>query len=208
MAGRRSDADARRTREAILQRAADVASVAGLEGLRIAGIADDVGLSKGGVLGHFPTKEVLQLATLDHAISIFVTRVWQPVEGERPGMERLEAITRSWADYVRSGPFEGGCFVAAASFEFDDRPGDVHEALARSLRAWRRRLVHEVTIAVADGDLPADTDPEIVAFTLEALADHASPQRALHEGGDAASLLERSMRRALGLPAAPVPAGG
>jgi AcrR family transcriptional regulator len=205
MAGRRSDADARRTREAILDRAADVASVAGMEGLRIGAIAADVGLSKGGVLGHFATKEELQLATLRHAVAIFADRVWAPIEDEPEGMPRLIALTRSWSAYVRSVPFTGGCFVAAASFEFDDRSGPVHEQLARSLRAWRRRLVHDATVAVRAGDLPAGTDPEVVAFTLEALADHASPQRALHEGGDPAGLMLRAMQAALGLPAeAPV----
>lgn len=199
MLGRRSDADARRTRAAILDRAADVASVEGLEGLRIAGIAADVGLSKGGVLGHFPTKEALQLAALEHAIEIFRTRVWAPVEDEPSGLPRLAAICASWTDYVASPPFVGGCFIAAASFEFDDRRGPVHESLARALRTWRRQLVREVAVAVEQGDLPPDTDPTVVAFTLEALADHASPQRALHDDGDAPTIVLAAMRRALGL---------
>lgn len=206
MSGRRSDADARRTRQGILRRSADVASVAGLEGLRIAGIAGDLGLSKGGVLGHFPTKESLQLATLDHAVAVFVERVWAPAEGAEPGLPRLIAIAAAWCAYIRERPFEGGCFIAAASYEFDDRAGAVHDELAAALWRWRRVLVREITTAIDAGDLPADTDPTLVAFTLEALADHAGPQRGLLGDADAAGLLLRAMHRALGVEAGAVPA--
>lgn len=199
MAGRRSDAEARRTRAAIVARAADVASVSGLEGLRIASIAADVGLSKGGVLGHFATKQELQLATVEHAIEVFVSRVWTPVEGELPGLPRLEALTSSWVEYVRSRPFTGGCFIAAASFEFDDRAGAVHEALATALRRWRRRLVLDAEAAIAAGDLPVEADPEVIAFTLQALADNANPESGLYGDGDVGVLLRRAMRAALGL---------
>ena len=64
---RRSVADAARTRQAILDRAVDLASVEGLEGLTIGRLAGDLDMSKAGVLGHFGTKEELQLAALNGA---------------------------------------------------------------------------------------------------------------------------------------------
>ncbi|WP_320672481.1 TetR/AcrR family transcriptional regulator [Patulibacter defluvii] len=198
MAGRRSDAEARETRAAILARAADSASVDGLEGLTIGRLAADVGLSKAGVLGHFGTKEGLQLATLEHAAALFRERVWTPAAEARPGIERLLAICAAWTAYAADPPFRGGCFMAAAAFEFDDRDGAVHEQLAAVLRRWRRTLVAEVRTAIEDGDLPADCDPELVAFTLDSLAVNTNPERGIHDATAAAERTLRAMHWVLG----------
>ncbi|MEA2480453.1 MAG: hypothetical protein QOJ07_2375, partial [Thermoleophilaceae bacterium] len=68
---RRSVADAALTHEAILGRAVDMASTDGLEGLTIGRLAADLEMSKAGVIGHFGSKEALQLAALEQAIEVF-----------------------------------------------------------------------------------------------------------------------------------------
>jgi AcrR family transcriptional regulator len=57
------------TRQAILERAVDVASVEGLEGLTIGRLARELEMSKSGLFAHFGSKEELQLATLPGASS-------------------------------------------------------------------------------------------------------------------------------------------
>ena len=47
--------------------AARLATVEGLNGLSIAGLADHIGMSKSGLYAHFKSKEELQLATIDTA---------------------------------------------------------------------------------------------------------------------------------------------
>jgi len=202
MGGRRSDADARDSRAAILRRATDVASAEGLEGLTIGRLASDVGMSKAGVLGHFGTKERLQLEALDYAAEVFVERVWRPAEHAQPGLGRLLAICEAWADYVQNPSFSGGCFIAAASFEYDSRDGNVHDALRTVVRRWRRKLVREIETAVEAGELPSESDPDQIAFTLESLAAGTSPARYLQEDKDVAARCLRAMRLAIGVPAA------
>src|SRR5918992_1366187 len=74
------DADGRRrrgnrTRESILQAAADLASVNGLEGLTIGSLAAELGMSKSGLFAHFGSKEELQVATNDaREFLAFLTR--------------------------------------------------------------------------------------------------------------------------------------
>ncbi|MEA2495058.1 MAG: hypothetical protein QOJ29_2969, partial [Thermoleophilaceae bacterium] len=50
---RRSNAEAAQTRAAIIGRAVETASIEGLEGVTIGRLADDLGMSKAGVIGHF-----------------------------------------------------------------------------------------------------------------------------------------------------------
>jgi AcrR family transcriptional regulator len=201
MPGRRSALDALETRGAILRRAADIASVEGLEGLTIGRLAGELGMSKSGVIGQFGSKEELQLATLEYAADVFREQVWDPVRHVERGLPRLLAICESWTRYADGPAFTGGCFIAAASFEWDGRQGAVHDALAEVTGRWRRQLVHDIRVAVEDGDLPPDTDPEQVAFSLEALASGMNPARQLHGDTHAAEWSLQGMRAVLRLPA-------
>src|SRR3546814_1985791 len=54
------------TREAILDRAYDIARFAGIEGLSIGPLAQAVGMSKSGVFAHFGPREDLQLRSEEH----------------------------------------------------------------------------------------------------------------------------------------------
>ena len=203
MAGRRSAQDALTTRDSILRKAADIATVDGLEGVTIGRLATDLSMSKSGVIGQFGSKEELQLATLERLLGTFRERVWDPVQHLEPGLPRLLAICESWADYEGHPEFEGGCGVAQVSFEFDGRPGRVHDALAAALKRWRRTLVADITTAVEAGDLPADTDPQQVALSLDALASGMNTARLLHGDTDSGSWALAAMHAVLGINRAP-----
>src|SRR6476659_2935107 len=82
---RRSDGE--RSRQAILEQAARLATVDGLGGLSIGRLADAVGMSKSGLFAHFGSKEDLQLATIEAAADIFVDRVIAPAEAASSGLE-------------------------------------------------------------------------------------------------------------------------
>ncbi|MGO4441726.1 TetR/AcrR family transcriptional regulator [Mycobacterium sp. 2YAF39] len=198
MAGRRSVLEAGNTRQSILNCAADMASVEGLEGITVGRLATALNMSKAGVIGHFGNKLELQLATLDFAAEVFRREVWQPAEHETAGIRRLLAICASWMEYAGRPAFPGGCFIAAASFEFDSRPGPVHDALAAHMRRWHTQLVADAEAAVAAGDLPANTDVEQLAFDLEALAARVSPNRQLYGDEGAAEHARVSMLGLLG----------
>ena len=201
MGGRRSAVDALQTRSAILRRAADIASVEGLEGLTIGRLASELDMSKSGVIGQFGSKEELQLATLEYAAEVFREQVWEPAEHLEPGLPRLLGVCDAWTRYAESDAFTGGCFIAAAQFEWDGRDGRVHDALAFFLRKWRDALVGDIEAAVQAGDLPAGTDPQQVAYSLEALAAGMNPARQLHGDTDAAAWTLAAMRAVLRLPA-------
>src|SRR3954468_17318982 len=107
---RRSVADAARTHQAIIARAVAVASVEGLGGLTIGRLAADLEMSKAGVLGHFGTKEELQLEALGAAREIYRREVWEPARDAAPGRARLLAIADAWLSYLARDVFPGGCF--------------------------------------------------------------------------------------------------
>jgi AcrR family transcriptional regulator len=199
---RRSQAEAAKTRDAILARAVDLASVEGLEGLTIGRLATDLDMSKAGVLGHFGTKGELQLAALDGAAAIYRREIWERVQDVAPGRKRLLAIADAWLDYLGRDVFPGGCFVTAASCEFDDRPGRVRDAVVTLHGLWLDVLAREARQAIKDGDLPRATDPYDIAFHLNAIAMGVNQARHLAGDDDAPARGWRAMRTLLAAPRA------
>jgi AcrR family transcriptional regulator len=167
---RRSASDVDADRSLTLQTAADLASVVGLEGLTIGGLARRLGMSKSGLAGRFGSKQQLQLATLDLAIEVFLATVYAPALAERAGRARLAAICDRWIDYIGRPCFPGGCFLTTASVEFDARDGIVHDAVKRAWERWLGVLEAQAAVAVAAGELPGDVDPAEVALALNTLA--------------------------------------
>jgi AcrR family transcriptional regulator len=158
-----------RTRTGILERAVDLASLEGLEGLTIGRLADDLSMSKSGLFAHFGSKEELQLATVEAAQRRFIDEVVRPALKAERGYPRLMAICRTWLGYVQREVFPGGCFFAAASFEFDGRPGQVRDAIARAMDDWLETLEKAIRMAKDEGHLEAKVDPSQLAFELNAL---------------------------------------
>ncbi len=158
-----------RTRAAIVERAVDIASVDGLEGLTIGRLADELRMSKSGVFAHFGSKEELQLATVEAARKRFIDEVFRPALKAERGYPRLVEICRSWLDYVNRDVFPGGCFFAAASFEFDSRSGPVRDAIARMMDDWIGAIEKAVELAQAEGHLDPEIEPAQLSFEINAL---------------------------------------
>ncbi len=197
MPGRRSAAEARDTRTAIVDRAVAVASVEGLEGLTIGRLATDLDMSKAGLIRHFGSKQELQRVAFEEASARFREVVWAKAEPEPPGLPRLLAVARAWSAYFDKPIFPGGCFLAAASSEFDGRPGPVHDLVAETSTRWMKTLRREARTAIEAGDLPAGADPAQVAFELNALAMGANQARQLHGDSRAGSRCLLGMKRVL-----------
>ena len=166
-----------RTRESILQAAADLASVEGLEGLTIGRLASALDMSKSGLFAHFGSKEELQLATIDAARRRFVEHVVRPSRSLPRGRERLEALINDWLAYFRSEQFDGGCFFHTVKAEFDSRPDNaVREVVMEDVRQFLGLLSREVRKAQEAGDLDPAIEPEQLAFELDAVGSASNQQ--------------------------------
>ncbi len=158
-----------RTRQAILATAADAASVDGLDGLTVGRLATALSMSKSGLFAHFGSKQDLQLATIDEARQRYVQEVIQPTLDVAAGVRRLHALCESFLSYLDRGVFPGGCFFASAMAEFDAKaPGPVRDRIAECQAQWMDTLERSARDAQAAAELQTSTDPQQLAFELEA----------------------------------------
>lgn len=144
------------TRTAILEQAVQLASVQGLHGLTIGGLAQHTHLSKGGICAHFPSKQALQLAAIDHAATIFQRAVIQPAMESPSGLLRLQHLGEAWLTYIQQPVFLGGCFFTNAVFEVDDLDDQgVREAAVHQYQRFLAFVRAEVDEAIRQGQFQA-----------------------------------------------------
>jgi AcrR family transcriptional regulator len=179
---KQSRAPGDRSRARVVEQAAQLATIEGIEGISIGRLADATGIAKSSVYALFGSKEELQLATINAARDSFIVEVVGPaLDSTEPGRHRLLALCEGYLSYVERRVFPGGCFFVSASAEVGGRSGRVHDEVARIQQQWRDVLGREASAAVDRGELPVDTDPQQLAFELGVILAGTNIVSVLHD---------------------------
>jgi AcrR family transcriptional regulator len=165
----RRRADGERSRAAILDAAAPLASVEGLEGLSIGSLASRLGMSKSGLFAHFGSKQALQLAVVDAAARVFEREVIAVATAAPDGVARIVALAEAYLSYVERRVFPGGSFFEAAASDHEALSEPVRAAVSAGVDSFLARLASAAERARDEGELGASTDPDQVAFEVFAL---------------------------------------
>ena len=143
---RRTKAEAMQTRDSILQAAARIIARLGVSAFTIESVAHEAGVTKGGVLHHFPSKETLIDGLIDGVIESFNKRLTAELEVEPEG-----AAGRWLRAYIRT----------VFSMQYEDK--NLIPALAAAVAAdhqilarIRRDLEQSQLAAVQDGLDPVE----------------------------------------------------
>jgi AcrR family transcriptional regulator len=171
-----------RSRALVVEQAAQLATIEGIEGVSIGRLADATGIAKSSVYALFGSKEELQLATINAARDSFIIEVVAPaLNATEPGRQRLFALCEGFLSYVERRVFPGGCFFVSAAAEVGGRPGRVHDEVAHIQQQWRDLLGREASVAADRGELPVDMDPQQLAFELGVILAGTNIVSVLHD---------------------------
>lgn len=197
---RRTRARGERSRRRVLEHAAALATIEGLDGLSVGRLAEASGMPKSSVYQLFGSKEAIQLATVEAARQSFATVVVAPALTETtPGRARVLALCDGYLDYVENRVFPGGCFFVGAAAEVGGQPGRLHDRVAEVQQEWRDLLLHECRHAGQRDELPASTDPAQLAFELGALLAGTNVISVLHNDSAAIDRARAAVRTRLGI---------
>jgi len=186
-----------RTRDAVLDAAVAMASADGLDGLSLGNLADTLGVSKSGLFAHWRCKEDLQLAACERAREQWIERIVQPALKAPRGLRRLWTLLTKRIDFYAEGVLPGGCFFSSVQFELDARSGPVRDRIVEALNDWMALVSRLATEAVEAGELNPDTDPDQLAFALEAYGKIAVAHARLIEPAEGYARARRAAREHL-----------
>jgi AcrR family transcriptional regulator len=195
---RRTRTPGDRSHARVLEHAAALATLEGLDGVSIARIAAATGMPKSSVYVLFGSKEELQLATVDAARENFIRHVVTPaLTAGSPGRLQLQRLCDGYLDYVEQRIFPGGCFFVTASAEMGGRAGPVRDRVALYQRQWLQLLTQATRQAHAAHELPAGTDPDQLAFELGAILAGADIAAVLHDDNTIIARARQAVRARL-----------
>ena len=132
------------TRRNIIEKSLQLFSVKGYYNTSVSDILDATGLTKGGLYGHFASKEDIWYAVYDEAVNIWKGIVFKGIRNNSDPLRRIEKfIENDMQDYLGADVFEGGCFFLNMLVELSGQSASMNKQILRGfvrlsglLRSW------------------------------------------------------------------------
>jgi len=148
------------TRERILRAAARAIRKHGYEGVGVADVMKEAGLTHGGFYAHFDSRDALLAAAVGQAGAESAENLNRAVAAAKPG-EELMALVDTYLDerHVTAAEHGLGCAIAAAGSEVPRQQAEVRRAAARRIKdligfverqfpEWGKSAAHEKAMGV------------------------------------------------------------
>jgi AcrR family transcriptional regulator len=159
------------TRARILSRAYSVFAAQGYRGSSIDAVAREAGLTRQGVLHHFPSKQALLLALLDERDRELGN---MPEPGERTAASLLESARVNIAAILAQRELVALAHMLSAEAAGESHPA--HAWLTRRYDRLRSSLAAAFTESFERGELVAGADPAVLASVVLAATEGLEAQ--------------------------------
>ena len=148
------------THERILRAAARAIRKVGYEGVGVADVMKEAGLTHGGFYAHFASRDALLAQAAEQAGSESIENLSRAVARAKPGEELMALVDSYLADQHVGAAEQGlGCALAAAGSEVPRQHEEVRHAVSRRIRElvglverqfpdWGKNAAHEKAMAI------------------------------------------------------------
>src|SRR6058998_1914947 len=147
------------TRERILRAAARAIRKHGYEGVGVADVMKEVGLTHGGFYAHFKSRDALLAAAAEQEGVESSADLSRAIAAAKPGQELMALVEAYLSDGHVAAP-EQGCAIAAAGTEVPRQHADVRRAASRRIKdliglierqfpEWGRSAAHDKAMGIA-----------------------------------------------------------
>ncbi len=148
-----------RTRRFIIEKSAALFNTKGYHGTSMSDILQATGLAKGGVYGHFKSKEEIVTNAFEHAFYQVSDNLTLRIKKRTHALEKLEEIIRFYSEFLVKPPVEGGCpILNYSAYSLDEVP-----AISKLLAKATKILLDSLYRIVSKGQKYGQIKPEIDA---------------------------------------------
>ncbi len=157
---------AERTRQLIVERSAHLFNTKGFAGTSMQDIMLATGLTKGGIYGHFQSKEEIAIEAFEHASGQVIRLLGEKVSAHSSATDKLNALLNFYRLYFVSPPIKGGCPVLNTSVEADDTNPLLRASVVKVLNKLHKSIAGIVKQGIAAGEFKATFNPERFAILM------------------------------------------
>lgn len=157
-----------KTRQEIVKKGLELFSVKGYYNTSIGDILAATGLTKGGLYGHFGSKEALWGACYEEAVRIWNDMVFRDLQTVDDPLERLERlIENDLGNYLGNDVFPGGCFFLNMIVELAGQAEEMKTRIWHGFEDFSQKMASWLGEAEKKGIIRAGLDhAEISGFII------------------------------------------
>ncbi len=155
-------------RDKILTEGLRVVHARGFAGASVRDIVQAAGVPQGSFTNHFASKEAFGLEILDlYYASSRETQAATLRNAALPPLQRLRAYVEASRDKLNRDGMRTGCLLGNFTAESSEHSEPIRQRLIEIYGATQQAIAECLAAAVADGDLPADTDCQDMAGVIQ-----------------------------------------
>ncbi len=154
------------TRDKILEAAADEIYRVGFQAASLCDILTKLGISKGALYHHFPSKLALGYAVLDDVLLGRIGAAWDAALSQEDPIEGLCAMLEGEAEVMSGMRLHCGCPINNLAQEMSPVDEGFRQRIEKIYRVWQRRIQNALAGAQQRGQLRDDFDAGEVAYFI------------------------------------------
>ena len=158
---------AERTRQFIIEQAAPIFNEKGIAGTTIDDILEATKMAKGGLYGHFKSKEEISYAMVDYLLEKLTNKVLSVVANEKTAKGKLFAFMEVYRNPLTSY-IDGGCPILNFGAEADDTNPVIKQKVKSAIDFSGKNFISIIRRGIENKEFSTHLDAE--EFTLKMLA--------------------------------------
>jgi TetR/AcrR family transcriptional repressor of nem operon len=159
---------AERTRQFIIEQSAPLFNIKGIAGTAMSDIMAATKMAKGGIYGHFESKDALSCAVVDYCLNTVNEKVSAGLSNAKTSVEKLLHFIEHFADTDKP-VIEGGCPMLNFGLEADDTNPAIKQKIQRSIKASQALLIKIIENGKASGEFKPDWNTREFAVKMFAM---------------------------------------
>ena len=159
---------AERTRQFIIEQSAPLFNTRGISGTSMSDIMEVTKMAKGGLYGHFETKEELSYAVVDYNLSLLTEKLRKALIKATTAKATLLACVEFFSDPLHP-PVEGGCPMINFGMESDDTNPAIRKKVKATVEAGEKLFQSIVEQGIKNGEFKKDSNAREFAIKMLAL---------------------------------------
>ncbi len=159
---------AERTRQFIIEQAAPIFNEKGIAGTTIDDILVATKMAKGGLYGHFTSKEEISHAMVDHLLAKLSQKVSTALAKEKTAVKKIYAFLEIYKNPLTSF-MEGGCPILNFGVESDDTNPVVKEKVKAAIERSQKAFTGILREGIENKELSDTLNPADFALKMFAM---------------------------------------
>lgn len=147
-----------KTKQFIIEKSAPLFNKKGYAGTSMADIMTATGLAKGGVYGHFQSKDEIAAAAFEYSLNKVRKDLLAAINQQASAIGKLHAILGFYKNYTRKPPVEGGCPILNTAVDADDAYPFLKKKAKTALNEMLQGLRNIIQLGIANGEFKQTVD--------------------------------------------------